>query len=324
MKKIFLATLMLASISVLTMHTPIVAMETGPKTKVINATDKTIEVTYSRAQDTKEITEKVGASEPFVIEQSSGNPVQQMFIRFIGAPQNESIEIDPIEILSLTESAGEINVMAAPEKGTYALTYNIEMAKQNPGSLGKSKITSIPSKDTSSKEIQLSQSMISSDSKKDVKPSAEKKERRDIQMSTISEPKKGSIEVIMPTGPVEQSINKNLISITRIRSTLKNGSITIVPSIDPFFSGGIEGAGIMFDENARTFLPYRNWPTVYDISTSPIELLKNTKVGTAFILVGDKMYRFTHEDLSNLIRDLGRKVILIVDQEGNITLKSDQ
>ncbi|MBA2306953.1 hypothetical protein H0W26_02370, partial [Candidatus Dependentiae bacterium] len=79
-------------------------------------------------------------------------------------------------------------------------------------------------------------------------------------------------------------------------------------------------------KGARTFVPslFGNWPEVYDISQSPVNLMEDFFSGTAFIMIGTDVYGFTHSQLVSLHSKLGPNIILQVDEQGIVSFASDQ
>ncbi len=128
MKKIMLAALMIITGSAVSMHTSLIAMESGPKTQIVNNADRPIEVVYTRAKDNRERVRTVSPGNPLVIEQYPGNPVNQMTLRTRGDKKTDifSRGVKSDDINALSKSTGTIYV------GSYKLNYSVEIVGQKP------------------------------------------------------------------------------------------------------------------------------------------------------------------------------------------------
>nr|MBA2307470.1 hypothetical protein [Candidatus Dependentiae bacterium] len=148
MKKIFLATLMLASTVAVSMHTSLMAMEVMPTTQISNKSYRPLEVTYTRARDEKEVVKKIAPNMSFSLEQSAGNPVQQMFIKFSDVPNSPSKEIASVDIVDLTQSSKDLSVYES-FNNPKEIHYEVKLADGKPAALRT------PERFSSEKELSL-------------------------------------------------------------------------------------------------------------------------------------------------------------------------
>ncbi len=340
MKKIFLATLMLASTIAVSMHTSLKAMEVVPTTQIINTSNKPLQVTYTRANDTREVMRKIAPNMSFSLEQSAGNPIQQMFIKFSDVPNGLSKEIAPVDIVGLIESSKNIAVYESFDNPN-EIHYEVKMANGKPAALrtpesfsSEKELSLQPSKEYRQPSMEM-EVEVGPISKKSLTSSPSKRSRNmpiesetlAVEYGTITKKEDSFIKITLPrqTSQFKKALNPVLF-VTKIECKLKGNAITIVPSAEKQFLVQAGSSPVKDIKGARTFVPslFGNWPEVYDISQSPVNLMEDFFSGTAFIMIGTDVYGFTHSQLVSLHSKLGPNIILQVDEQGIVSFASDQ
>ncbi len=296
MKKLIVACLMLSfcAVAVKAMEAPSQEEITTPVLEIVNNSEQDILITYQRAQDLLKtnaltITERLEAGKTRPLTQTEGNKISFLTVKVAGTT-DEAVKIAPEGLPDLAESSATISVNSA---GGNTLEYQITMAEEKTRKLNR----------------------------------PARKETMQISSGKLEFTQKSPVKIEIPLRPVKKAM-QSMPSITKIINSGgyfgSYSQVTIIVSLEAGLSSGIGNEAT--NMQTRSFFGELGWKPIdlTKMKQGPINLLENSNNGTAIIIVGDKVYKFSNDQLNHLGNTLGNYIVLMIDEKGNLSFKADQ